>query len=152
MPSFRWSVVLLHLSRLPKQELPNYGQQVSTLRICNIDVKSKWAKCLIFGYFCENLAGQALFLEDSGKGFLATAQHRELIADEIFENCRLVFDLDVVEVNATLGNRATASRQTRDQSGLNQQGCDLRAGFCVNIRQLTQRRAQSRGVERRQLP
>lgn len=60
MLASRLSVVLLHLSRLPNQDLPNFGQQVSTLRIDNFDVKSKWA------YIPINLPIFAKFIEFCG--------------------------------------------------------------------------------------
>ena len=97
MSSFRLSVGLLHLSRLPNQELPNYGQQVSTLRICNFDVKSRWRQLgRFFPNFLKLGCLALVFLEDTGQGLLSAAKDRELIPDEGVKKGTLVFDLDVV--------------------------------------------------------
>lgn len=81
------------MSRLPNQDLPNFGQQVSTLRIDNFDVKSKWAKMAIFSDIFDFLG---LFFEDAGQSLLAATQNSEILLDEAIEYRCLVFNLDVV--------------------------------------------------------
>ena len=62
---------LLYLSRQPNQVLPNFGQQMSRLRIHNNAVKSKWAyKPIFLGYIKKISPKTGYFLKIPARVFL----------------------------------------------------------------------------------